>query len=378
MAKRDTVIVVRATDISSDARSQKTVRWLADAGWKVIHIYWARGAPTEPPSWDDITFINLPITGSHGRGLRNLLPLIKWNYHLYREIRKYRHSLIAIHAMDLDTAFPASWVCRSVGARFIYDICDFYSISRFPNGPAFLVSIARRLEMRIVRRADAVFMPSESRTALFHGCVPKRLIITPNVPNIKPPQMERTSDRVFTVLYVGVLSNRRGLRELVRVVTRRPDWKLIIGGIGEDEDVIKEQVHDAENVSFIGKIPYHRVIELTAESDALVVTYDPQFPNHRFSSPNKLYEGMMLGVPLVVARGTGVDDDVMKYDLGEVVAYADEEELEAALERISKKTKQEKEAFFLRSSKLFETEFNPESVSDRLTSLYRELCGEPS
>lgn len=377
MALRKTIVVVRATDISSDARSQKAVRWLADAGWDVTHIYWSRGTPSEPPAWDDVTFINLPISGSHGRGFKNLFPLIKWNYLLFKELRKYRRNLAAIHAMDLDTAFPASWVCRSAGAKLIYDICDFYSVSRFPNGPTFLIKLARKLESRIVRRADAVFMPTESRMALFHGEVPKRLVITPNVPNIRPPQLERTSDRVFTVLYVGVLSIRRGLSELVRVVTRRPDWKLIIGGIGEDEYVIKEQAHDAENVSFIGKIPYQKVIELTACSDALVVTYDPSFPNHRFSSPNKLYEGMMLGVPLVVARGTGVDDDVVRYDLGEVVAYADEEELEAALERLSNKTKQEKEAFFLRSSKLFETEFNPDSIGDRLTSLYRDLCGDP-
>jgi glycosyltransferase involved in cell wall biosynthesis len=74
---------------------------------------------------------------------------------------------------------------------------------------------------------------------------------------------------------------------------------------------------------------------LSASADVLFATYDPAIPNHRYSSPNKTFETMMLGKPTVVARGTNMDRIIRQADCGLVVRYGDVEELEAVLSRLA-------------------------------------------
>jgi glycosyltransferase involved in cell wall biosynthesis len=50
--------------------------------------------------------------------------------------------------------------------------------------------------------------------------------------------------------------------------------------------------------------------------------YDPQVPNHRYSAPNKYYEAAMLGKPIVVAAGTGIDELVRRDGSGYVSEYS--------------------------------------------------------
>ena len=44
--------------------------------------------------------------------------------------------------------------------------------------------------------------------------------------------------------------------------------------------------------------------------------YDPNVPNHRYSAPNKFYEALALGKPIVVAKGTGIDVEVERLGVG--------------------------------------------------------------
>ena len=372
---RNLVTVVRAKDVSSDARSQRTVRWLADAGYSACSLSWPRGGRGTPPDWPDVEFVQAPFSGEHGAGIRNLLPLARWSWWLFWTLWRRRRRLVAIHAMDLDTALPC-WMCARLSrAKFVYDICDFYSVSRFPTGPALLARLAHRMEMFFVKRSDAVVIPAESRRALFGKVQPPRLTILANVPPQQPSGLKPKDADRFTVLYVGVLSVRRGLRELVEVVAGHADWQLVLGGIGEDEVELRGLAEGHENVQFIGKIPYSEVLEYTSVADVLPITYDPSFPNHRHSSPNKLYEAMMVGVPVVVARNTGVDDDVARHDLGEVVEYGNAAELDDALTKLANRTDQQREQFRIRTTKLFHDQFGPDIMSKRLRDMYEEVCG---
>ena len=53
-------------------------------------------------------------------------------------------------------------------------------------------------------------------------------------------------------------------------------------------------------------IDYESALELYAKCDLMFALYDPAIPNHRYSAPNKVYEAMLLGKPIIVAEGTGV------------------------------------------------------------------------
>jgi glycosyltransferase involved in cell wall biosynthesis len=114
------------------------------------------------------------------------------------------------------------------------------------------------------------------------------------------------------------------------------NWNLDLAGFGGDQDQILAAATRLPNVQWHGRIPYDQALELSRTADVLFATYDPSIPNHRYSSPNKVFEAMMLGKPIIVARNTNMDRMIEQADCGMVVEYGDVAGLEAALVRLCK------------------------------------------
>ena len=66
---------------------------------------------------------------------------------------------------------------------------------------------------------------------------------------------------------------------------------------------------------------YDDVLKLEMNCDILFATYNPKILNHKYSAPNKVYEAMALGKPIIVCRNTGVDELVEKEKIGFVIDY---------------------------------------------------------
>ena len=98
---------------------------------------------------------------------------------------------------------------------------------------------------------------------------------------------------------------------------------LEFAGFGYYEEQLHElSTHDA-CIRFLGTIPYNEVIERTMQADLLFAFYDPAVPNNRYASPNKLFEAMMCGKPILVSEGTAMADIVRQEKCGIVVPYKD-------------------------------------------------------
>ena len=365
------VVVARAADLGSEARAHKTASALSHLGLEVHALSWPRGAgriPVDEPAIR-VRYANIPAL--HGAGLRNAWPLVRWNCWLLRSILGLRR-LHAVHAVDLDTGWSSFWAARMSGAKFVYDVADFYGVSRFPNGPASLARAAHRLELWLASKADAVLIPHECRQVLLGGVKPKRLIITHNTPVVSELPARNPSPQP-TALYVGVMSLRRGVADLVKAALRRPDWRVVLGGHGEDEPQVRELAAQAPNVEFIGRQPYFEVLRRTAEAHILPALYDPAMPNHKLSAPNKVYEAMMCGIPSLVAESTGVDEMVREHGLGYVIPYGDVDALVEVLDLVRAQTDSEKEAFAQRVQEVYTSQYSGEVMRGRLFGLYRDL-----
>jgi glycosyltransferase involved in cell wall biosynthesis len=135
--------------------------------------------------------------------------------------------------------------------------------------------------------------------------------------------------------YVGLFQQERGLLEVFAVMKRHPAWTLDMAGFGGDEEAVRAACRDLPNVNWHGVVSYANALELSARADILFATYDPSVPNHRYSSPNKLFEAMMLAKPIVVARATNMDEIVTRHECGVVVTYGEVAELEGAFQKLA-------------------------------------------
>jgi len=111
------------------------------------------------------------------------------------------------------------------------------------------------------------------------------------------------------------------------------------------------------------------------EADVVALLYDPEVLANRYAAPNKFYEAMMLGRPVVTSDGIPVAEWVRKHDCGYVVRYGDVEGLARILRRIREK-RDEWQQKATNARNLYETQFTWAVQSASLESAYRELLKE--
>jgi len=367
------VLFIRSNPVSPDVRVEKEAYALGRAGFDVLVLGWDR--ESQFPEREDrgaFKICRLRVHGSYGKGLSNAFNIVAWNIALFIWLARNRNSFSIIHACDFDTVIPALLCKFAFRKKLVYDIFDFYS-DRLLRVPAFLRLMLRRAEIWAISAADATIIADESRLSQIDGAKPKRLIVVYNA----PPNFECSSEsrkiHQFTIGYVGVLAKNRGIFEMISVIKAHPEWKLIIGGFGPDEHKVKSLAEKLPNVRFIGRVFYSETIKTYCECDVIFATYDPSVPNNRYSSANKLFEAMMLGLPIIVAANTGMDKLVQQYNVGFVVEYGNVQDLEAALSEIASWDPVKRSSFGEMSKRVFKTYYSWELMEQRLIDLYLSL-----
>lgn len=286
---------------------------------------------TRPFEVDSKTVMNseISIKGKPSGGLKNIFQLLKLEWQTTKWMIKNRQNFDVLHAFDLDMGLPAYLIKKLFNKKYVYHIADFYADSR-NNLPAFSKTIIRRLEMMVINQAETVIVCTEERKEQIRGSKPKNTVVVHNTPILSESIKDIISNNqslennrvVFT--YVGSLTKRRFIMDIIEVISQEPLAELIIAGTGEVVDYVDDMSKKHENITFLGKIDYNEALSLYTKSDIMFAIYDPAVPNHKYSAPNKVYEAMMTGKPIIVAKGTGIDSIVKDNNMGIVMDYSKE------------------------------------------------------
>lgn len=334
------ILFCRSNPVAPDPRVEKEARALLGAGYAVTAVGWDRSAALpETETLDGLDIHRLHIRAQYGAGLGNLPALIRWQAGLLLWLAKNRAKYDAIHACDFDTVLPALCMQAWFGKKVVYDIFDFYA-DHLRRTPGWIKRLIRAIDYWSIARADAVIIVDDARRAQIQDAKPTRLEVIYNAPEdthgaVSPVHAGYPPGVTFRLAYVGLLQVERGLFEVLHVLERHADWELSIAGFGGDEGSIKAHSQLLPNVHYLGRISYQAAIDLSLAADALFATYDPAIPNHRYSSPNKVFEAMMLGKPIIVCQDTNMDKMIAASDCGLIVPYGDEAALEDALTRLA-------------------------------------------
>jgi glycosyltransferase involved in cell wall biosynthesis len=368
------VLMLRANPIDPDPRLEKTARALTAAGARVTVLGRASAngeTITEAREGWEIRRLR-PVLKPH-KGLWNFPGLFVWQVNTFFWMLRNGKKYAVLHACDFETIIPAVWAGRLLARRVVYEIYDLYA-DTLNRTPGWIVQMVRRIELGMIGKADAVILADDSRVDQIRGARPKRVTVINNTPEEFHPSGDtglRPKTSRLHIVYVGALEWRRGLRELIEAVERHADWSLLLAGRGRDVDEIAAEAEGIDNVAFSGAVAYDRALALEAEGDVIPATYDPGVPNHRYASPNKLFEAMMLGKPIVCAAQTGMDGIVNSADCGIVIPYGNTEELERALQRLTDAALRER--LGRNGQRLFKEKYAWPVMRTRLLALYKEI-----
>jgi glycosyltransferase involved in cell wall biosynthesis len=239
------------------------------------------------------------------------------------------------HANDV-TAMPATFIAALVRRKpLIFELIDL----QFPV-PETGLSFWRRLgwfvslmHKVILPRCAAVIVTSplhgEEMQRRFH--MPPYTVIR-NIPPYRAVQKTEhlrqylgLNARSRIVLYQGYIQGSRGLDVLVRAASLfEKDIVFIMmgGSVGTTQEMLEALMREynvEDRVKIIPPVPYEELFEWTASADIGVVLSAQDSFNLKRSLPNKLFEYIMAGLPVVSAPMEAVEEVITHYDIGYVV-----------------------------------------------------------
>lgn len=350
------IVMIRSNYVDPDSRVEKEANSLVMAGHKVILLTWNRSAnykcKIDKKKLQDtvITRVSCGAQASFGEGMKNLGAYLKFQKFIFCWLIKHRNEYDVCHCCDFDTANVGSLACKIVNRKYIFDIFDYIST----DAHTLFQKVVECRENSIVNHAKATIICTEQRKKQIEKCKPNNLTIIHNSPAVIPQIVkENNSSKKIKIAYVGILMEGRLLKEMAEVVANFPNVELHIGGFGKYEDFMRNMALKYDNIFFYGKIPYNETLKLEQECDLMTAIYDPMIGNHKYAAPNKFYEALYLGKPLIMVKGTGMSDIIEREQIGVLIDYS-------------------KQGFENGIKKLIERQENWKDMSDKMKILYSE------
>jgi glycosyltransferase involved in cell wall biosynthesis len=105
------------------------------------------------------------------------------------------------------------------------------------------------------------------------------------------------------VIYVGGISKIRSIREIIKSLKFLKDVKLILGGNFVEKDIEEEvkNYKEWQKVIYKGFVKRYEYSNLLKRAKVGLVLFYP-YPNHIEALPNKMFEYMAAGIPIVASN----------------------------------------------------------------------------
>lgn len=300
----------------SGVRIGKEVSFLKSKGFSLSYVGWNRSNKKfEPnPMFDDIVTLQ-----RGGKKSGKILPML---YIVYM-VKLFFHLLFrrglknqVIFAINFESAYIVWLVSHFKKVNYIYDIWDELAISH--SFPLWLVKAIRRTDAKIRKDSNFYIHVDENRISEIDS---DNYIIVYNSPldffNGSFPT-ERKIENTFAV--TGWLNNTRGLESIYEFALHSPDIKFIVAG-GFRQEEFEKKYRSLPNVECHSFMPQQELFKLIWNCRGIFSLYDTKIPINRLAASNKLYDAMMLGVPVIVNNDLAVAGFVSNNKVGYIVNY---------------------------------------------------------
>lgn len=307
-------ITVLAPCPLSIVRLVKISEYLKQKGYELTLLGWNRhkGQPYTSDVYDRIEVV---FTGG-GEG-RKMLPLFYLLFILKLFFKLlFRRNGTLYFAVNFETAFPAWLASRFRKINYAYDIWDELAISH--NFPSAIKKFIRHYDKKVRKGASFYIHVDKSRVSEID--TEGRYIIVYNTPAdfYKGAKPEGIYANSFAV--TGWLNKTRGLDAIYKFAVANPLISfIVIGEFLQKDD--EEKYCQLPNVEFHHFMPQNELFGLIRSCRGIFSLYDPSIEINRLAASNKLYDAMMMAIPVVVNEGVLASSFVKDTGIGFVVNY---------------------------------------------------------
>lgn len=334
------------SDFPGDVRVAREVAAAADGGFDVTVVALRRDGQAAREQVARADVHRLPVSHKRGAPARQLVIeyvvfTILATLRVAKLTLRRRFDIVQVHNPP-DFLIIAALVPKLRGSRVAFDVHDLSSdmfAMRFPSrAGGFATSFLHAVERVAARSADLVLTVHEPyRAELMRRSVPARktlVVLNSLVESLLPTPVPPPQREPFRVVYHGTVTPHYGISLLVdalpALAARIAAVRLEIYGEGDAVPVLREAAA-ARGVSPLlqmtgERLPHAEVLRRVAGASVGVI---PNFPTplNRFALSTKLFEYVVLGIPVVCAdlptlRAHFGEDEVAFFRAGDADSLA--------------------------------------------------------
>lgn len=237
-----------------------------------------------------------------------LFRFAEWYVRVLARMRGVSLTFVNCHSLS---ALPLGvLLCVLTGARLIYDTHELETeTATFVGMRKWL---GKLLERAFIGRASAVFVVSHSIGAWYRNVYGlSNVHVVRNVPERREQPVRRTTtlraecgipDDAIVFLYQGVMDIGRGIPLLLDTFSVAPRGvHIVFLGYGPLSEKIVEVANGSENIHYHPAVPPSDLLQYTASADVGVSLLENVSLSYYYCLPNKLFEYVTCGLPVIVS-----------------------------------------------------------------------------
>jgi glycosyltransferase involved in cell wall biosynthesis len=235
------------------------------------------------------------------------------------------------------------------------------------------------VEIGLARFADAKIAVSESVAERFRGNGREPVIISNfSVADSMPPASQAGSG--YSVMYMaGNMQLFHGIRECIsamsKVTAKFPDLSLtLVGNVREDIGAIAAKTDPRPEITLTGYLPYREMYETLRAGCIGLLVFQPDYYNAYIGLPNKLFDYMLCGLPVVASDFPEIRKVVGEAGCGVLVDPTDPDAIAEAIIYLLEHP-DEARKMGENGRRAVEERYNWGEMEGRLLDLYRSLNG---
>ena len=364
------IYISATSDLSYDQRILKVATTLSESNSHMVLV------GKKSPHASSIPFENKGIRPIFNKG-----PLFYASFNVLLFFYLIRKKPDILVANDLDVLLANFLVAKILRVPLVFDSHEYFTGLPSLKNRKWIRGIWKFLERYMVPKLEYITTVSQSIADKLEEEYGKKVWVIRNmakyhvtfIPKTKEELGLALSTRVIIIQGAGINPDQ-GAEELVHALEYLENIHLLIIGEGTRIPALKKMVKISglhSKVTFIPKIPYTELMGYTQLCDLGVNLSTGTSLNNRYSLPNKLFDYIRAGIPVLSSSVPEVDQIIRKYNLGVVIPRVEPKIIAEAIKNML--SDEARLIQWKKNAQMVAKELNWETEEKKLIQFYRNV-----